>query len=228
MKKVILSLAVVLCAFVSSYAQINLKSVSVGASYFKPSLDYWNNSSFLTGYNGTGEKFSGSVMPTVGVELGLSKNISLGARAGFWSNSVSGTLSSGGVSRTEKLELSIIPVSLEGKYSFSFSKKDSASSKAIIPYFGVGVTRYFIQNKFTRTVANGTGNVNESQNGNSYGIQILVGAEKRLFSKVYLGVDVRYHLGSYNQKFTEGTTSSTQSISLNGLEAGLAVRYKFN
>ena len=48
-------------------AQVNLKSISIGASYWKPSLDYWNQRSLLTQYNaGKGATLAGSIMPTAG------------------------------------------------------------------------------------------------------------------------------------------------------------------
>lgn len=203
----------------TTQAQVSLKSISVGASYWKPSLDYWNNT-----YSGTttNNKFSGGVMPTAGIEVGLVKGLSVGGRIGYWKQSISNDLGTGQTSRTEKLSLSVIPLSLDLKYSLI--NKDSAS---FIPYIGAGLTRYLINSDFTRTVSSGTGSLSQSLAGNNYGVQIFVGVEKRLVKGLYLALDVRYHLGSYNQVVKGETTTTTQKVSLNGLEAGLSARYKF-
>jgi len=221
----------------ASLAQVNLNSISVGASYWKPSLDYWNQRSLLTGYNGgQGATLGGQVMPHVALEVGLVKGLSLGARAGYWRSSAAGTLSTGGVNRSEKLTLAIIPVSLELMYRFNSARTaataDAADQSAkpktpfVVPYVGVGLSRYFINNTFSRTVASGSGSVNESQSGNNYGVQVFVGAERKLVKKLHLALDVRYHLGSYNQLVQTESTSTAEKVSLNGLEAGLALRLK--
>lgn len=216
----------------AAQAQVNLKSISVGASYWGPSLDYWNERSFLTAYNNDqGAKLNGSIMPTAALEIGLVKGLSVGGRVGFWSKSVSSSLRSGGIDRTEKLTLSIIPVSLDLKYTFekaAVAKEGEEAPKApfLTPYIGVSVARYFVNNKFNRQVTGGTGSVDETQAGNNYGVQLLVGAERQLVKKLYVAVDVRYHLGSYNQQVRTETTSTTEKVSLNGVEAGLSLRLK--
>ena len=214
----------------TSQAQVNLKSVSVGASYWSPSLDYWNNRSFLTEYNGgDGAKLSGAVMPTAALEIGLAKGFSVGGRVGYWSKSVSSALSSGGINRNEMFKLAIIPVSLDLKYTLAKPATDeTAKAPFLTPYIGVSVARYFVNNDFSRQVASGTGSLNETQAGNTYGAQVFVGAEKQLVKKLYLALDVRYHLGSYSQGVRTETTSTTETVSLNGLEAGLSARFKFN
>lgn len=226
----------------SARAQVSLRSIGVGASYWTPSLDYWNKRSMLTLYNsGRGATFSGAVMPTAAIEIGLTKGLSANVRTGYWSQSVASDVSVGGINRSEKLSLSIIPVSLDLKYSFTLgttgrsAKTDSLTTSAVTaeepfltPYFGVGLSRYFINNDFTRTVTGNTGSLSESSAGNTYGVQLFVGAEKKLVKKLFVALDVRYHLGNYNQVVkTEATTATVEEVSLNGLEAGLALRLKF-
>ncbi|GAB3555213.1 hypothetical protein [Spirosoma fluminis] len=209
-------------------AQVNLKSISVGASYWQPSLDYWNNRSILTDYNaGKGAKLGGSVMPTAAIEVGLTKGLSIGGRVGYWKQSASSDLSIAGINRSEKLMLSIIPVSLDLKYTLG-NQPTEGKAPFLTPYVGVSVARYFINNKFDRQVVNNTGSLNETQAGNNYGVQIFVGAEKQLVKKLYAGLDVRYHVGSYNQAVRTEAASTTEKVSLNGVEAGLSLRYKFN
>ncbi|MFD2570778.1 hypothetical protein ACFSUS_09055 [Spirosoma soli] len=221
-------------------AQVNLKSISVGASYWAPSLDYWNNRSFLIDYNGgQGAKLSGTVMPTAAVEVGLVKGLSVGGRVGYWQKSASSSLSIAGISRSETFKLSIIPVALDLKYTFAKAATVSTTKQAdgteekpkepfLTPYIGISVARYFINNDFSRQVVNNSGSLNETQAGNNYGVQVFVGAEKKLVKKLYVGLDVRYHLGSYNQVVRSETTTTTEKVSLNGVEAGLSLRFKFN
>jgi hypothetical protein len=234
MKKLSTFLSFAVLSFMSvatAQAQVNLKSISVGASYWKPSLDYWNERSFLRDYNnGQGAKLEGAIMPTAALEIGLVKGLSIGGRVGFWSKSVSSPLSIGGVNRTEDLKLSIIPASLDLKYTFgeTTTTEDGAKKPVVSPYIGASVARYFISNKFNRQVTNGDGTLSQTQTGNNYGLQVFVGAERQLVKKLYLALDVRYHLGNYNQAVTEGTTSTTEKVSLNGVEAGLSLRFKLN
>jgi len=234
MKKLSTFFSFAILSFMSvatAQAQVDLKSISVGASYWKPSLDYWNERSFLRDYNnGQGAKLEGAVMPTAALEIGLIKGLSIGGRVGFWSKSVSSPLSIGGVNRTEDLKLSIIPASLDLKYTFgeTTTTEEGAKKPVVSPYIGASVARYFISNKFNRQVTNGDGTLSQTQTGNNYGLQVFVGAERQLVKKLYLALDVRYHLGNYNQAVTEGTTSTTEKVSLNGVEAGLSLRFKLN
>ncbi|WP_020605136.1 hypothetical protein [Spirosoma spitsbergense] len=221
----------------TAQAQVNLKSISIGASYWKPSLDYWNNKSILVDYNkGTGAKLSGKIMPTAALEVGLVKGLSIGGRVGYWQGSASSPLTIAGIDRTEKLTVSIIPVALDLKYTFepaavaakTGDTDEKPKSPFLTPYIGVSVARYFITNKFDRQVTGAAGSVNETQSGNNYGVQVFVGAEKKLVKMLYAALDVRYHLGSYNQVVKTETTSTTEKVSLNGVEAGLSLRLKFN
>ncbi len=227
-----------LAAPTQTQAQVNLKSISAGTSYWKPSLDYWNNKSMLLDYNkGQGVKFSGAVMLSAAIEVGLTKGLSIGGRVGYWKNSVSGIVTIADAIRSEKLTLSVIPVSLDLKYTFgqsasvSTTKTDGSATQSpfLTPYVGVSVARYFINNDFSRQVTSGgTGSLSESQAGSNYGVQLLVGAEKKLVKKLFLALDVRYHLGTYNQVVKTETSSTTEKVSLNGLEAGLSLKVKFN
>ncbi|WP_375444591.1 hypothetical protein [uncultured Fibrella sp.] len=242
-KKYIASAIVVLAGFMGSYsaqAQVNLKSISVGASYWQPSLDYWNDRSFLTAYNnGSGAKFSGQVIPTAAIEIGIAKNLSVGGRVGYYKSSASSSLVIGGITRTEDFSISIIPVALDLKYTFAqapapatttgtTTTQEKPKDAFLTPYIGVSVARYFINNELNRVVVANPGTLSEKQSGNSYGVQVFVGAEKKLVKMLYAALDVRYHLGSYNQLTRTETTSTTEKVSLNGVEAGLSLRLKFN
>ena len=210
----------------ATQAQVKLKSIGAGVSYWQPSLDYWNKRSMLTTYNkDQGVTLSGAVMPTASLEIGLTKGLSAGVRVGFWKQSASGKLTIAGIDRSESFTLSLIPVSLDLKYSFALPAAEG-KSPFLTPYVGVGLSRYFIKNEFSRQVVQGTGSLNETQAGSSNGLQVFVGAEKKIVSRVYVGLDIRYHLGSYKQAVKTETSSTSETVSLNGLEAGLSLRIK--
>ena len=225
-----------------SPAQVALKSIGVGAAYWQPSLNYWNTNSILTAYNGgKGAKLSGTVMPTAAIEIAISQGLSAGVRAGYWKQSAESALSIAGIDRTEKLTLSIIPVSLDltyrfGKHTTETVKQTSAGGRtqdvqktvqpSLVPYIGVGLSRYFVKNDYSRQVVNNTGSVTESQAGNNYGIQVFAGIEKQVVKMLYAALDVRYHVGSYNQVVRTDAATTTEKVSLFGLEAGLSLRVK--
>lgn len=210
----------------ATQAQVNLKSIGIGVSYWRPSLDYWNKRSMLTDYNnGRGATLSGAAMPTASLEAGLTKGLSASVRVGYWKQSASGTVSIAGIDRTESFTLSLIPVSLDLKYCFT-RPDGAAKTPFFTPYIGVGLSRYFIKNEFSRQVVNDTGSLNESQAGSDYGVQAFAGIEKRVVKKLYAGVEVRYHAGGYKQSVRNETGSTSESVRLNGLEAGLSLRFK--
>ena len=210
----------------ATQAQVKLKSIGAGVSYWQPSLDYWNKRSMLTAYNkDQGATLSGAAMPTAALEIGLTKGLSAGVRVGFWKQSAAGNLTIAGIDRNESFTLSIIPVSLDLKYSFALPAAEG-KTPFLTPYAGVGLSRYFIKNEFSRQVAQGIGSLNETQAGSSNGIQVFVGVEKKLIGKLYAGLDVRYHIGSYKQGVKTETSSTSETVSLNGLEAGLSLRIK--
>lgn len=213
-------------------AQLKLNSFGVGVSYWKPSLDYWNNRSMLLDYNkGTGATLSGRAMPTASIDIGVLNGLSVGVRAAYWKSSAASDLTIAGINRSEKLTLAIIPVSLDLKYSFATAKTNengSGKTPSLVPYVGIGLTHYFIQNDFSRQVVSNAGSLTESHRGGSNGIQLLAGIEKKLVKILYLGLDVRYHIGSYNQAVRSETSTTSEKVSLSGIDAGLSLRLKFN
>lgn len=212
-------------------AQVSLNGISIGASYWQPSLDYWNNRSMLTAYNqGEGAKLMGAMMPTAGLEIGVVNGLTIGGRVGYWKQSAASALTVAGINRTEQFTLSLIPVSAELKYRFSLPVRSTTDgeSKApfLTPFVGVGLSRYFIKNEFSRQVVNNTGSVDEKQAGSANGVQALVGVEKKLVKKLYASLEARYHVSSYKQAVTTETGNTSETVSLNGLEANLSLRFK--
>lgn len=219
-----------------SEAQINLRSVGIGVSYWRPSLDYWNKRSILKDYNdGYGATLSGTVMPTVMLEVDLVAGLSLAGQASYWSQSVTTDLMVGGINRTETFRLSVIPVSVGLTYRFTGPVMTDpggitrlrSDEPTLIPYVGFSVARYFLRSEFVRQAVSNPGSVSESQTGNNYGMQVSAGIGKKLANTLYLTLDVRYHIGSYKQAVRDGPVTILETVSLNGAEAGLALHLNF-
>lgn len=223
-----------LCAL-PSQAQVGLKSGSIGISYWRPSLDYWNKRSMLTDYNnGYGATLSGTVMPVMGLDVNLVGGLSVRGQVSYWKQSVRNDLNAGG-NRLEKLTLSIIPVSLGLTYRFrGLATTDPTGitrfrpdEPMLIPFVGVGIARYFIHSAFIRQTMSNPGSVNELQTGNNYGMQVFAGVEKKITDRFYITLDARYHVGNYKQAVRTGVTTRLEKVNLNGIEAGLSLRVKF-
>jgi hypothetical protein len=230
---------VLLCASLyamPSEAQVSLKSAGIGVSYWRPSLDYWNKRSMLTDYNdGYGATLSGTVMPALMVDIALVAGLSLAGQASYWSQSVKTVLNIGGINRAETFRLSIIPVSVGLTYRFTGpvmtdptgTTRLRSGEPTLVPYAGVSVARYFLHSEFVRQAVNNPGSVSESQTGNNYGMQVSAGIEKKLGNTLHLTLDARYHIGSYKQSVRVGSVIKRETVSLNGVEAGLSLHVMF-
>jgi opacity protein-like surface antigen len=223
MKQRFLFLGLLLCLLASSVqAQISLKNIGVGMSYWNPSLDYWNERSFLSAYNNDqGATFNGGLMPTGQLEARLYKNLSAVARVGYLRQSVSSNLRIAGIERSEKMSVTLIPVSLNAVYQLTSGDTTSRWPRV---YLGVGATQYYVTNQLERQVVNNEGSLKESQTGNNRGLNVFVGGEKKIYGPIAAAVEVRYNLGSYNQQVAGAAVA--EKVSVNGLEVGLSLRLK--
>jgi opacity protein-like surface antigen len=226
MKQRFLFLVLLLCLLASSVqAQVSIKNMGVGMSYWNPSLDYWNERSLLSAYNyNEGASFRGGLMPTGQLEARLYKNLSAVARLGYLKQSVSGNLRVAGIERTEQLSVALIPVSFNAVYQFT------SGDSSLLPrlYAGAGFTKYYITNQLERRVVDNEGSLSETQTGNNQGFNLLLGGEKTIYGPLAVAVELRYHLGRYNQQVAGGEPAdvSVEKVSLNGLEAGVSLRFK--
>lgn len=210
----------------STQAQIKLNHISGGLAYWNRSYSDADERAFLPNYTEDDGFTKSGIMPFVGAELNLIGSLALEGRVGIWSGTFDGTSVYGnGLTISEEMKQTIIPVSL------GLSLQPNWFGGNISPFFGVGLNRYFIQNKISRNVTGGTGeDFSETFSGNSYGAYYKAGLELMLSDHLGVALHGRYNTGSYDQVFVpeEGTSAQTYEVSLKGLEVGLSLRYKFD
>jgi hypothetical protein len=222
-----LTLGMLLMIAMPSIAQIALDHVGVGVSYWNRTYSGADERSFLPNYPGDGDFSRGGVMPFVSAGLFLFEGLGVEGRIGIWSGSFNGEqVLSGGLRIHESIKQTIIPLSAGVYYSHYNMIPDQVNV-----FGGVGVNRYFIQNRAERNVSSGEGNVSSRAfNGNDYGFYVKLGGEYLLNDFLSLSLEGRYNTGSYNKTYTPelGAPSVTRNVSVQGLEIGLSLRYLFD
>jgi hypothetical protein len=97
---------------------------------------------------------------------------------------------------------------------------------------GFGLSRYFIQHSFSRTIIGGEGSIPESKfSGNDYGLTAMLGYSNYLSDKLVLTIFSQYNIGSYDQRvYLEGDNAGyeVKNISLQGLEFGVSLGFRLN
>ncbi len=169
-----------------------------------------------------------ALFPTLSGELNLYKGLALDARAGALSTSFRLRQELGNNRfLTEKLEQTILPL-----YGGLVYNLRDLIPRYLNAFLGLGVSRYFIRNRFSSSQLGGdpVDNFSRDLSGNGYGLNAKLGAEylfKRDFS---LAFDLRYHHGRYRQQLPRVGEGSSELLSfdLKGLEAGLNFRYNFS
>ncbi|UCS93973.1 porin family protein [Echinicola marina] len=224
--KFLSAFALMLLVMTVAEAQVKFNSIQAGMSLWQRSYAGADERALLRNYPGEGDFTIGKVMPTLGAEIGLSDHFAVDGRIGLWNGKFIGedNLVSGLVIR-EEIEQTVIPLSLGLNYYYNDLVMDKLNAFA-----GVGVNRYFIQNKVNRYVSEGDGTVlPEKYSGNNYGIHFKLGVEYLLDAKLGIGLEGRYNTGAYSQSYTPevGGAGIKQDISLRGMEIGLTLRYKF-
>ena len=216
--------ALTLTAF-SSRAQVKLNNVGVGVSYWERSYANASERAFFTGYEAE-EKFTkGGILPTLSAELNLYRGLALDGRVGLWNGKFENQAQFGDLVVDEKIEQTIIPLSLGLVYNF-----DGLIREDLNFFTGVGLNRYFIQNKVERVITGGTGvGAAENFSGNNYGAYAKAGVEWLFSDSFGLALDARYNNGYYNQNFQPETDAGTvkEKVSVRGFELGLSLRYRF-
>lgn len=211
----------------TSQAQVKLQHIGAGVSYWDRTYSGDNERAFLIGYEGEGGFSKGAAVPYVTAEIGVWKNLGADVRIGLWSGKFeNGARFGDGLVIEEEIKQTIIPVSLGALYRW-----EQLVNPRVDAYVGAGVNRYFLQNKVERTVyGDNASSTSDSFSGNSYGGYIKGGFEYAITQRFAFGIEGRYNLGSYNQLYqpTEDDTVQEYEISLQGLEVGLSLLYRFN
>jgi hypothetical protein len=220
MKKLILITMLFLLFVFTSQAQDSLKglssrvlsihSVSLGISWYNPSMDYWNNT-FLPSTNST-TQFNGDILYTANISFHLPYN--LGARVGawYWQEKVTGTANA---------SFNSLRVGFTGFSLGVFYHYPKPIIWGIVPYAGLEGSEIIIQNKY---------NVDETiskMRGYNLAGAPFIGIERVFFQKMILGIEYGYMFGGYHQDVETTSGTSHPWISINGSKIGLTVGYKF-
>jgi len=181
-----------------------LASVGISIGYYSPSLDYWKN---RTSYD-----LGGSILPSLQIDAALFPYVNARLSAGYFSTSAEITrLESWG---SEKIGLTLVPVSL--------SLYAPLNADAFTFYAGGGVDLTAITANYDSPASSQKGT------GSTTTAHFLLGAE-RAFSNYAIGFEGKYVLGKYKQNldFTGSGTPSMEEVSLNGIYAGISLKYRF-
>ena len=200
-----------------------LCSVDLAAGWYMPSLDYWNDESYLNEIDGS---FDGGLIGALAAEFKLYQGFLGGLQAGYWRD-VAEVTNAGPIGNwNEEITLRIIPVTLFGKYEFSLPSRDNR----LFPFIGAGVTMNFIQQDLRREVGGVPTELNLS--GTTQTINLMAGTKYAIASHLDVGIEYNYVLGTFDQDFIENEVQTTQAVGLDGslilLKVGITVDDRIN
>ncbi|WP_158860056.1 outer membrane beta-barrel protein [Lunatibacter salilacus] len=209
------------------FAQLEMNQVSMGLSYWQRTYSGADERAFLFNYPGAGNFQYGGLLPSISAEVSIYKGFAVDSRLGYWRGNVEshGTLGEN-FRIAERIDQIIIPVYGGIVYNFR-----DLIPKYLNGYVGAGISRYFLDSRFTRKVEDGIGNIEgEHLRGNNYGGNIKVGLEYLFPEYISMALEARYHAASYSQSWQAVGTNTPvlQKIDLKGLETGLFIRYNFS
>ena len=203
---------------------LSLRSAGVNLGFYKPSMAYWNESYGSSAQHPNtpwtvSSEFGMSFLFQAGMRLNLNAENTLWTElgAGFWSGSaeLKGTYADlGGANGTEKIEYSIMPISISVGYSLS----------DLLPFDGVYAGAGFGANRIsmTQTVDSDTP-IENSGFGTMY--HLLVGYDYPLTGQLSLGAELQIALGGHKHVLDSQTT---EDISLSGPKILLQLNYLFS
>jgi len=196
-------------ALIAQYGQSSrnciLCSVEIGGGWYQPSLDYWNDESYLSEINGS---FNGGIIGVVSAEFKIYEGFMGGVQAGYWSD-VAEVANAGPIANwNEKVAMAIIPITLFGKYEFSFAPS------RLYPFVGLGYSMNFLNQDITREVGGVLSEI--SLEGTTQTASLMAGLKFAVFPNVDAGLEYSYVLGTFDQDFVEDEVQTTQAVGLDG------------
>ncbi|MEQ8686204.1 MAG: hypothetical protein RIE86_12975 [Imperialibacter sp.] len=225
MQKLRLPALLIFLVFIAqaSFGQAALTYLTLEGGYYRPSLDYWNNDSYLTGFD---MKLGGGLYYGGGVGFRVYDSYFGRASVGMFSTSdESGPVTRGGLIREEYLKIKIIPASLDFLYEF----QNFARSK-VFPYVGAGASINFIQRTYSRSANTGL-EEEGSDAGRTNSFYPLAGAAYNVTNYIDVGLEVKFPFGSYKQGFatvTEDPNSfAIEKVSITGPIVSLKANLRF-
>lgn len=196
--------------------QITLSSVSISAGYYKPSMDYWNNT-FLPNSNTAG-RFAGNSLISGNVSFDLPLN--LGTRLGFWywGDKINGVAGSS----FSSLKINFTGVSAGVFYTYN------KVFYGIKPYGGIDLSILMVQNKYKYDAFGDE----TKKSGNDFIATPFIGINKVIFDKIFIGLEYGYFLGRYLQDVetaasTTVKTTATNPVKIDGHKVQFTIGYKF-
>ena len=223
MRGFIPTLFLLLFAGQAAFGQVSVTHLHVEGGYYKPSLGYWNNESYLTGFD---MKLDGGFYYGAGVGFSLHDNYSARLSVAQFSTSAdSGPASVGGVTRQEYLKINIVPMSLDFLYEFQ-----NLSMKKIYPYLGAGASFNIIQRTFARSTSTGLDQEGKAA-GYAPAFYPLAGVMFDVVSNIDVGLEGKFPIGSYKQAFSTVTSDpnsfTVENVSITGPIFSVKVNIRF-
>lgn len=183
-----------------------LCAIDVGGGWYQPSLDYWNDESYLAEINGS---FNGGIIGVVSAEFKIYEGFMGGIQAGYWKD-VAEVVNAGPIGNwNEKVEIAIIPVTVFGKYEFSLP-----SNNRIYPFIGAGYTMNLMSQDVRREVGGVPTEI--ALEGTTQTASLMVGAKYAIASHFDVGIEYNYVIGTFDQDFIEDEVQTTQAVGLDG------------
>ena len=204
---------------------LSLRSAGVNLGFYKPSMAYWNESYGSSAQHPNtpwtvSSEFGMSFLFQAGIRLNLNAENTLWTELGigFWSGSaeLKGTYAELGTNGTEKIEYSIMPISISVGYSLS----------DLLPFDGIYAGAGFGANRIsmTQTVDPDTPIENSGFGTMNH---LLVGYDYPLTGQLSLGAELQIALGGHKHVVASQTTSVSEDISLSGPKILLQLNYLF-
>ena len=218
MKKILITFLTTLYFTLLSTAQIGLHSTGIGISWYKPSLDYWNNKSSISDWE---NRFDGSLAYDFNLKILLLPKLKGNFAVGFWEETISqNNIKTGWGFGRQELSIRLLPIS--GSLSFDIYKRDSLSFNF---YIGIGGSLNFIQKTFSH-FPNEFPPTFDIDNGRDYTAFLLGGIEKKIFHRFTIGLEGKYHLGNYIQQVQEVSGKiNREKVSLSGFQILVTLNY---
>ncbi len=210
-----------------------LHTVNFGVGYYIPQMDFWNERSFLVERN---KEFNSGLMYYGGVDFRVYEDFIIGVYGGTYSDRVKSRSIIGLIDREETLRYRITPISVVGKYEWSFWNPRMRYRNRFIgkihPYVGGGVNFKMINltlaRKYTDTeVDSGRENERYVQTGTTISYSAIAGMKYDITDFVGAGVEVNYYFGSFNQALTNEGNEYVENVSITGPSFNAMIYYKF-
>ncbi len=210
-KTYVFLLPVLILGFISPLiGQVGIQSVGVNFGWYKPSLDYWNDTSKISTWD---SKFNGSFLGQINIVANLYSPLKAKLELGYWRESAKQSNTPIGLDLgTEEVSLSFIPVTATLLFDIPFGPSDQIS-----PYIGVGGSGLFIRKTFISSPNSGSFLV-ETDSGFDYTAHFSLGAEQTVAEGLAIGLEFRYVFGTYTQQVqnSAGGPITSESVSISG------------